>query len=206
MITAPSKHNFWHFLEGKIAFLKEQFHARVSGDNPRIYTSLGTEFRQKHGKLRLTCKDKSMTEEAYLIALITAMIAEDGDALGVNENNSKCKAEFIRVLPTLSLDFYNPRSAHPKAEFAQEIAALATPTDHPMYVELHAKYFQNILYDFETRAKAKLFRVISIRFVRSYTSSRLSCREATCEPVFRDSISGTFVFQLKYKYLGRMSL
>ncbi len=133
-----------------------------------------------------------MTEETYLIALITAMIAEDGDAFGINGNSSKSKAEFIRVLPTLSVDFYNPRSAHLKAEFAQEIAALATPTDDPVYVELHAKYFQKILYDFETRAKAKLFRVVSIQFVRSYTSSRLSCWEATCEPVFRDCISGTF--------------
>jgi hypothetical protein len=118
--------------KAKIAFLKEQFHARVSGDNPRMYTTLGSEFPQKHGKLRSTCKDKSMTEEAYLIALITAMIAEDGDALGVNENSSQCKAEFIRVLPTLSLDFYNPRSAQLKAEFSQEIASLATPTDDPV--------------------------------------------------------------------------
>jgi hypothetical protein len=125
--------------KAKVAFLKEQFHARVSGDKPRLYTSLGSELRQKHGKLRLTCKDKSMTEEAYLIALITAMIAEDGDAMGVNGNSSTCKAELIRVLPTLSMDFYNPRSSQLKAEFSQEIAALATPTDDPVYVELHAK-------------------------------------------------------------------
>jgi hypothetical protein len=59
-----------------------------------------------------------MTEEAYLIALITAMIAEDGDALEVNGNSSKCKAEYIRILPALSMDFYNPRSAHLKAEFS----------------------------------------------------------------------------------------
>jgi hypothetical protein len=110
--------------------------------------------------------------------------------MGVNENSSTCKAEFIRVLPTLSLDFYNPRSAQLKAEFSQEIAALATPTDDPVYVELHAKYFQKILYDFETRATAKLFRVVSIQFVRSYTSSRSSCWEATCEPVYRDPVTG----------------
>ncbi len=61
-----------------------------------------------------------------------------------------------------------------------------------VYVELHAKYFQKILFDFETRATVKLFRVVSIQFVRSYTSSRLSCWEATCEPVYRDSMSGTF--------------
>jgi hypothetical protein len=83
--------------KARISFLKDQFHARISGDNSRHYTSLGCEFRQKHGKLRLTCKDKSMmTEEAYLVALITAMIADDADALGVNANNSKLKDEFIR--------------------------------------------------------------------------------------------------------------
>jgi hypothetical protein len=48
------------------------------------------------------------------------------------------------------------------------------------------------LYDFETRATAKLFRVVSIQFVRSYTSTRFSCWEATCEPVLRDPASGHF--------------
>jgi hypothetical protein len=49
-----------------------------------------------------------------------------------------------------------------------------------------------ILYDFETRATAKLFRVVSIQFVRSYTSPRHSCWEATCEPVLRDPATGHF--------------
>ena len=178
--------------KARISFLKDQFHARTSGDNPRLYTSLGSEFRQKHGKLRLTCKDKSMTEEAYLQTLITAMIAEDADALGVNENNSKQKDEFIRTLPTLSEEFLNPKAANLKADFSQQIAALATPTDDPVYLELVEKYNQKILYDFETRATAKLFRVISIQFVRSYTASRFSCWEATCEPVYRDAKTGNF--------------
>jgi hypothetical protein len=178
--------------KARISFLKEQFHARISGDNPRLYTSLGSEFRQKHGKLRLTCQDKSMTEEAYLHALITAMIAEDADALGVNENNSQHKDEFIRSLPTLSVEFYNPKAANLKAEFSQLIAATATPTDDPVYLELAEKYNQKILYDYETRSSAKLFRVISIQFVRSYTASRFSCWEATCEPVYRDATTGTF--------------
>jgi hypothetical protein len=53
-------------LKAKVIFLKEQFHARVSGDEPRVYTSLGPEFRTKHGKLRLTAQNKSITEVAYL--------------------------------------------------------------------------------------------------------------------------------------------
>jgi hypothetical protein len=173
-------------------FLKDQFHARISGDNPRLYTSLGSEFRQKHGKLRLTCKDKSMTEEAYLQALITAMIEEDADALGVNEIQSQHKDEFIRSLPTLSLEFYNPKAAILKADFSQQIAALATPTDDPVYLQLSEKYKQKIIYDYETRSTAKLFRIVSIQFVRSYTASRFSCWEATCEPVYRDAATGTF--------------
>ena len=133
-----------------------------------------------------------MNEETYLIGLITAMIAEDADDLGVNECSSTLKDEFIRLLPTISVEFYNPKAAHLKAEFTQQIAALATPTDDPVYVELHAKYVQKILYDFETRATAKLFRIVSIQFVRSYTASRSSCWEATCEPVYRDAMTGTF--------------
>ncbi len=133
-----------------------------------------------------------MNEETYLIALTTAMIAEDADDLGVNETSSTLKEEFIRLLPTISLDFYNPKAAHLKAEFTQQIAALATPTDDPVYVELHAKYVHKILYDYETRATAKLFRIVSIQFVRSYTASRSSCWEATCEPVYRDAMTGSF--------------
>ena len=48
------------------------------------------------------------------------------------------------------------------------------------------------MYDYETRATAKLFRIVSIQFIRSYTSTRLSCWEATCEPVVRDPATGNF--------------
>jgi hypothetical protein len=48
------------------------------------------------------------------------------------------------------------------------------------------------LYDYETRATAKLFCIVSIQFIRSYTASRLSCWEATCEPVVRDPVTGNF--------------
>ncbi len=61
-----------------------------------------------------------------------------------------------------------------------------------MYVVLHAKYVTKILYDFETRASFKLFRVAAIQFVRSSSCSRFSCWEATCEPVFRDAATRRF--------------
>jgi hypothetical protein len=38
-----------------------------------------------------------------------------------------------------------------------------------------------------------LFRVSAIQFVRSYTATRFSCWEATCEPVVRDPLAGHFV-------------
>jgi len=72
--------------KARITFLKEQFHARISGEDPRIYTTLGTEYRTKYGKLRLTSQSKDMTEEVYLTSLLTAMIQEDGDAIGLNAN------------------------------------------------------------------------------------------------------------------------
>ena len=72
--------------KARITFLKDQFHARISGEEPRIYTTLGTEYRTKYGKLRLTSQSKDMTEEVYLTSLLTAMIQEDGDACGLNAN------------------------------------------------------------------------------------------------------------------------
>ena len=178
--------------KARISFLKEQFHARVSGEHPRIYTSLGNEFRTQHGKLRLTSQTKSVTEEAYLISLLKAMLNEDSQGLGLNENMPQKSQDFIRTLPTLSVEYSNPKAALLKAEFSQQIANLATPIDDPVYMQLQEKYLEKILYDCDTRATAKLFRVASIQFVRSYTSSRFSCWEATCEPVYRDAATGQF--------------
>ena len=76
-------------VRARIAFLKDQFHARISGDEPRVYTTLGPEYRTKYGKLRLTSQTKDMTEEVYLTKLLTAMIQEDGDALGLNANKGE---------------------------------------------------------------------------------------------------------------------
>jgi hypothetical protein len=79
-----------------------------------------------------------------------------------------------------------------KAKFSHQIAALATPTDNPVYLVLHEKYVTKILYDFETRASSKLFRVAAIQFVRSYNPARYSCWEATCEPIYRDAATGLY--------------
>ena len=72
--------------KARITFLKDQFHARISGEDPRIYTTQGSEYRTKYGKLRLTSQSKDMTEEVYLTSLLTAMIQEDGDDCGLNAN------------------------------------------------------------------------------------------------------------------------
>jgi hypothetical protein len=92
-------------LKAKIIFLKEQFHARVFGDEPRVYTSLGPEFRTKHGKLRLTAQNKNMTEVAYLTSLLNAMMEEDGDAIGLNANKDEHNLTTLTLnqSPTLTL-------------------------------------------------------------------------------------------------------
>ncbi len=65
--------------------------------------------------------------------------------------------------------------------------------DDPVYVDLAGKYMGAILYDFETRATWKLYRVSAIQFIRSNASHRASCWEATCEPVYRDGNTRHFV-------------
>jgi hypothetical protein len=207
--------------KARLLFLSEQFHARVSCRNPRLYPGLGCpfpslvlflhlssltpptfpcappsgdEFRNKFGKLRVTPKDKSLTTEKYMVRLIQAMIREDQDVIGVNSsrtNNSA--AEFIRVLPSISSTATNPKAIALKAELTQHICILATPIDDPVYLQLQARYQGSILYDNETRASQKLFRVVAIQYVQSYTAGRFSCWEATCEPIYRDAAAGKFV-------------
>jgi hypothetical protein len=176
----------------RCAFLKDQFHARVSGDSPRQYPGLGNEFRSKHGKLKLTPSDGITSKEDYLTALVKAMIYEDGDVLGQHCATPKFTENYIRVLPTLTSEYTNPVANELKAEFAKHIADIAAPQDDPVFIELQGLYVGNILYDFETRCRSKLFRIVSIQFVRSYTSGRCSCWEATCEPVVRDPATGNF--------------
>lgn len=182
-----------HSSAARIAFLKDQFHARVSGATARSYPGIGDEFRSKFGKLKLTPMDATQNKEQYLIALLEAMITEDGDTLGHDIIRPQFTENFIRVLPALSVEYTNPLASDLKAEFSKHIADQAAPEDDPMYVKLHGQYIGHILYDFETRANAKLFRVIAIQFVRSVTSTRASCWEATCEPVYRDPATGHFL-------------
>ena len=118
--------------------MKEQFHARVSGETPRDYRGLGPEFRGVHGKLKLTPSDAT-GKEAYLLALIKAMIGEDGDLLANPNGMPKFTQDFIRCLPSLSLDFTNPKALEQKAEFAKYVSDRAAPQDDPVYVTLHGQ-------------------------------------------------------------------
>ncbi len=140
----------------------------------------------------MTPSDNTTLKEEYLKALIIAMIHADGDVLGEPNAMPQFSKKYIRVLPTLTPEYTNPVSCELKAEFAKQIADLAAPQDDPVYIELHKLYVENILYDFETRFEAKLFRVVAIQFIRSYTTARCSCWEATCEPVVRDGMMGQF--------------
>ena len=80
-----------------------------------------------------------------------------------------------------------------KDQFEAEVAERAAPVDDPVYVELAGLYLGAILYDYETRASWKLYRVTAIQFDRSYNRRRPSCWEATCEPVYRDAETGHFL-------------
>jgi hypothetical protein len=184
---------------------KGQITFRVSGATPRNYPSLGKEFRSKFGKLKLTSSCPKQCNLEYLTSLIKAMIVEDSDLIGINENIMPQFTEhFIRVVPEISPESINSKSLHLKAEFAQDIAGKGASTDEPMYVELHGKYIGAILFDFEIRSSSKLFRIVAIQFVRSYTTSRFDCWEATstCEPVYRNFATGHFIVPMVAKVDG----
>ena len=131
------------------------------------------------------------------------MLKEDADTLGVNNTSgSSTGQDYIRALTTISLEHTNPKALAWKAEFSATIAQLATPKDDPIFLPLQEKYVGQILFDNDTRATQKLFRIVAIQFVRSYSSSRLSCWEATCEPVFYDSRSKQFIVPVNKKVEG----
>ena len=168
----------------RVTFLKEQVYARISCENPRLYPCLGPEWRKLGGKIRVSAQSKDQSDEDYLTLLLAAMIKEDNRTLGVNNNNQMSfTQEYIRVLPSIALEFTNPIALAYKKEFANTVAELAKPVDDPIYMALHAKYHGLILYDNETRASHKLFRIAFIQFVRSYSKARHNCWEATCEQV-----------------------
>jgi hypothetical protein len=151
----------------------------------------------------VSSNNTSQSAEDYLTRLVTAMLKEDADTFGVNiTSGNSTGQDYIRALPSISLEYTNPKALAWKAEFSATIAQLAMPKDDPMYLSLQEKYVGQILFDNDTRATQKLFRIVAIQFVRSYSSSRLSCWEATCEPVFHDSRSGQFIVPADKKVEG----
>ena len=184
-------------------FLKEQVYARIAGEHPRLYPSLGKEWRKLGGKLRISSNSKLQSDEDYLAKLVAAMIKEDSLSLGINEHKlTTSSQEYIRVLPSISLEYTNPKAVAYKLDFGKTVADLAQPQDDPMYLELNTKYVGAISYDNETRASHKLFRVAAIQFVRSFSKTRHTCWEATCEPVFYCTATGTFLVPQDKKVEG----
>jgi len=178
----------------RLTFLKEQVYARIAGEEPRLYPGLGAEWRKPGGKIRVSSKNKSQSDEDYLTQLVTAMLREDADSLGVNNSHMPSVTQnYIRALPTIALEYTNPKAVAWKEEFSSKIAKLATPLDDPMLVLLQEKYIGKLLFDNDTRASQKLFRIAAIQFVRSYASNRHSCWEATCEPMYHDTTSGQYL-------------
>jgi hypothetical protein len=123
----------------RISLLKDQFHARISGETTRSYPGIGLEYRSKHDKLKMTTKDTSQGDEQYLRALVEAMILEDGAQIGDHMPNFA--EHFIRTLPSLSLEFTNPKSSELKAEFSQLIASLAAL--HPRTIPSMSRYMES---------------------------------------------------------------
>jgi hypothetical protein len=93
----------------RVTFLKEQVYARISCENPRLYPCLGPEWRKLGGKIRVSAQSKDQSDEDYLTLLLAAMIKEGNRTLGVNDNNQMSfTQEYIRVLPSIALEFTNP--------------------------------------------------------------------------------------------------
>ncbi len=52
----------------RTSFLRDQFHARVSGETPRLYPGIGPEYRSKFGKLKLTPSDGTTNKEQGVLS------------------------------------------------------------------------------------------------------------------------------------------
>ena len=95
--------------QSQISFLKEQLNARVVGDLKRAYSTIGSRFRKRGGGFRMCPVDKKQELE-YLTELVTLMITEDQDTLGLNAVEIPSSSfEYIRFLPTISKEFSNPK-------------------------------------------------------------------------------------------------
>ena len=71
--------------QARVTFLKEQVYARIAGEHPRLYPSLGAEWRKLGGKIRISSNSTFQSDEDYLSLMLTAMIKEDSQDLGINE-------------------------------------------------------------------------------------------------------------------------
>ena len=47
--------------QARVTFLKDQVYARISGEHPRIYASIGTEWRKLGGKIRVSSNSKQQS-------------------------------------------------------------------------------------------------------------------------------------------------
>ena len=72
-----------------------------------------------------------------------------------------------RCVPTISQQWVCERATLYKLQLLQKANTLATQSDDDVLIELEAKYKGNILYDYETRARQKLFRVVAVQYVKS---------------------------------------
>jgi hypothetical protein len=151
----------------------------------------------------VTSASPHQSAEDYLVKLVAAMITEDSIDCGINVGNtSSASQEYIRLLPSIAPEYTNPKVTAFKSDFSKTIAELAKPQDDPRYIALYTQYYGAILYDNETRATQKLFRIAAIQFVRSFALNRPSCWEATCEPVYRDSATGTYLVPTEHVVEG----
>jgi hypothetical protein len=83
------------------------------GDLKRTYNSIGTAYRKRGGALR-KCPENKKEELTYLTTLVTLIIVEDQDTLGLNSISFHSSAfEYIRFLPTISNQYANPKGTHP---------------------------------------------------------------------------------------------
>ncbi len=89
--------------------MKDQFDARVNGEVPRSYSTIGSAYRKRGGGLRKCPEDKKQ-EEVHLYELLKLMIVEDQDVLGPNSFIVPAGSfEYIRFLPTISAEYANPK-------------------------------------------------------------------------------------------------
>jgi hypothetical protein len=191
--------------QSQLTFLKEQFNARVNSDLKRTYTTIDNAYRKRGGGLRISSEDPKQ-QLSYLTDLLKLMIQEDQDTLGINSRPiHTSNHEFLLFLPSISKAYSNPKVQEMKDKFEGQISALATPIDDPVYVQLAGQYMGAILYDLETRASWKLYRVSAIQFIRSYSSHRSSCWEATCDPFTVMPKQDNSLFLMKNMFLTRKS-